>query len=141
VSNFDADPKIQQIAEAYALDMVDYAKQSHRIDLDWSDDSVQHLERISQTLHGEYKKSRPTPKQLEPIYKMLGSYIGEVFRKSHGAEWGWVTLQGNRFPGLQATRGTLFWPWGRAMNRIVDGSAHNLWHYYEELIKRYEPRE
>jgi hypothetical protein len=134
VSNFDADPTIQQIAEAYALDMVDYAKQAHGIGLDWSDDSIQQIDRIAGVLHGEYKKSPPSSEQLEPFYKMLGSYIGEVFRRNHGADWGWVTLQGSRFPGLQAKAGTLFWPWGRAMNRIVSGPEDNLWHYYQALV-------
>ena len=135
MSNFDADPKVQQVAEAYALDMVDYAKDTHGIELDWSNDSVQEIERIAAVLHEEYKKSPPSSEQLEPFYKALGSYVGEVFRRKHGADWGWVSLQGGRFPGLQAKAGALFWPWGRAMNRIVNGPEDNLWHYYQALVK------
>jgi hypothetical protein len=134
VSNFEADPRIQQIAEAYALDMVDHARQVHGLEIDWSDDSVQQVERIAAVIHEEYKKNRPTAEQLEAFYKMVGSYIGEVFRRNHGAEWGWVSLQGSRFPGLRARKGTLFWPWGRAMNRIMHGAEDDLWFYYRGLI-------
>src|SRR5262245_25957284 len=116
--------------------MVDYAKQTHGITLDWSDDSIRGIERIAGVLHDAYKKTPPSSEQLEPFTKMVGSYIGEVFRRNHGADWGWVTLQGSRFPGLQAKAGTLFWPWGRAMNRIVNGPKDNLWHYYQALIER-----
>jgi hypothetical protein len=78
MSNFEPDLEIQQIAESYALDMIDYAKQTYGIDLDWSDDSVQQVERIA-VLHGEYEKAPPSDEQIAPFNKMLGSYIGEVF--------------------------------------------------------------
>jgi hypothetical protein len=135
MSNFEADAEIQKIAEAYALDMIDYAKQTHGIDLDWSDDSVQQVERIAALLHNDYEKTRPSSEQVAPFYKMLGSYIGEVFRRNHGAKWGWVTLQGNRFPGMQHKPSSLFWPWGKALSRIVNGPEDNLWHYYQVLLR------
>jgi len=135
MSKFEADPEIQKIAEAYALDMIDYAKQTYGIDLDWSDGSVQQVERIAALLHDEYEKAPPTSEQIAPFYRALGSYIGEVFRRNHGAEWGWVTLEGDRFPGMQHRPSSLFWPWGKAMNRIVNGPEDNLWHYYQVLLR------
>ncbi len=134
VSSFEADDKIQQIAEAYSLDMVDYAQQHFGVRLDWSERSIERLERIAATLHEQYMKDRPSAEQIEPFFKMLGSYMGEVFRKNHGAEWGWVSLQGNRFPGMQRAPSTLFWPWGRAQNRVVNGAEDNLLHYYQHLL-------
>jgi hypothetical protein len=65
---------------------------------------------------------------------MLGSYIGEVFRRNHGAEWGWVALQGSRFVGMERKASNLFWPWGKAQNRIVKGPEDNLWLYYQYLV-------
>lgn len=134
VNNFEADPKIKQIAEAYGLDMIDYARERFGFELDWSDQSVQYVERIAETLHADYKKTRPTAETIEPFYKMMGSYIGEAFRRNHGAEWGWVSLQGGRFPGMQDKPGSLFWPWGKAQNRIINGPEDNLWHYYQYLL-------
>ena len=134
MSSFEAESQIQQIAEAYSLDMIDYAKQIG-VELDWSDESIQNVEDIAEALHAAYRKDHPTPEQTEPIYKMIGSYIGEVFRRNHGAEWGWVTLEGSRFPGMKVKADTLFWPWGRAQNRIIKGSEDNLWHYYQYLLE------
>src|SRR5262249_50740703 len=45
-TNFTPDPKIQQIAEAYALDARDFAERAFHITLDWSDASVQQVEVI-----------------------------------------------------------------------------------------------
>ena len=133
LSQFEADPEIQGAAEAYSLDMIDFAQQKFGIVLDWSDESLRDVEQIAVALHENYKKSRPTPEQIEPFYCMLGSYIGEIFRRNREAEWGWVTLDGKRFPGMQHRTGNLFWPWGKAQSRIVNGSADNLWHYYQYL--------
>jgi hypothetical protein len=133
VTGFEADPRIQQIAEAYSLDMVDFAEQRFGMGLDWSDESIRQVEQIAVALHENYKKSRPTAEQLAHFYKMLGSYIGEVFRKNHQAEWGWITLEGKRFPGMQHKASSLFWPWGKAQNRIINGPEDNLWRYYQYL--------
>jgi hypothetical protein len=131
MSNFEADPEIQKIAEAYALRMIDYAKDTHGIKLDWTDNSIRVVERIAGAFHDEYKKNPPSSEEIAPFYKGIGSYIGEVFRRNHGADWGWVTLEGERFPGMQSKPGSLFWPWGKALNRIVNGPEDNLWHYYQ----------
>jgi hypothetical protein len=52
-----------------------------------------------------------------------------VYRKNHGAEWGWVTLQGRRFPGMQDKK-----TWGKAHGRVVKGYEDKLWHYYQWLV-------
>jgi len=90
MGNFEADVEIQQIAEAYALDMIDYAKHSHGVDLDWSDDSVQQVERIAALLHDDYEKTQPSPEKIAPFYKMLGSYIGTTTESYLGS---WVHLR------------------------------------------------
>ena len=139
VANFEAEPKVQQMAEAYSLDMVDYAKKQFGIELNWSDESIRQIEQIADTLHKAYEKDRPPIDKIAPFYKMMGSYIGEVFRRNYGAEWGWVILEGNRFPGMQRKPSNLFWPWGKAQHRIVNGSEDNLWHYYAFLLRQDEP--
>jgi hypothetical protein len=138
LSQFEADPEIQDVAEAYSLDMIDFAQHKFGIVLDWSDESIREIEQIAVALHENYKKIRPNPEQVEPFYCMLGSYIGEIFRRNFEAEWGWVTLDGKRFPGMQHRTGHLFWPWGKAQSRIVNGSADNLWHYFQYLYAQEE---
>src|SRR5262245_12419587 len=72
LSHFEADREIQEIAEAYSLDMIDFASQKFGIVLDWSDESMRHVEQIAVALHEIYKKTRPTPDQIAPFYRMLG---------------------------------------------------------------------
>ena len=134
--NFTPDDKIQKIAEAYALDACDFLRDHFRITLDWSDASIQHIETVMDTFHREAATARPSAEQVMGFAKMFGSYIGEVYRKNHRATWGMVELNGERFPGLKSeSSDTMFWPWGRARNRLVDGAENNVWHYYSELIR------
>jgi hypothetical protein len=132
---FTPDEKIQKIVEAYSLDAVDFAANKFNIKLDWSDASVRQIETILDTFHRDLGNSHPTEEQITQIAKIFGSYIGEVFRKNHGGQWGIVELNGQRFPGLQSPAGSLFWPFGRARNRMVNGNDDNVWDYYQELIK------
>ena len=130
---FESDPKVQQVAEAYSVNMVEMAKTHFGVELDWSDESIRHIERIAEQTYTDFKTSNPPPERLEAAYMMLGSYVGEVFRRNHGAEWGWVTLERERFVGMQGNP-QLFWPWGKAKKRILQGAEENLWFYYQTLV-------
>lgn len=138
--HFEPDTQVQQMAEAYALDAVDYARDGFRTRLDWSDDSIRQVEAVLTRLHNDMPAAKPSEEQIMGMAKMFGSYIGEVFRKNHGATWGWVSLQSERFPGLRvATRDVLFWPWGRVYKRIMNGPEDNVWHYYVMHVKETSP--
>lgn len=133
--NFTPDDKIRQIAEAYALDTCDFLRDHFRITLDWSDASIQHIESALDRFHREAAKARPSSEQVMQFAKMFGSYIGEVYRKNHGATWGLVEMDGGRFPGLRAeSSDTTFWPWARVRKRLVNGAEDNVWHYYTALL-------
>ena len=131
--DFVEDTRYQQIAEAYALDAVDFARDNLQLQLDWTDASIETLESILDRFHREVVKARPTDEQIVGFSKMWGSYLGEVFRKNHGATWGLLTHEGVPFPGLQTTAGNLFWPWARVENRLREGPEDNVWHYYLHL--------
>lgn len=131
MQKFEADPKVQKMAEAYSLDFIDFARANFQIELDWSDESVAQVEKIAAGLHENYIRTKPSDEQIAPFYKGLGSYIGEVFRRNHQAEWGWVTFNGTRFPGMHRDKVGLFWPWGKVQSRIVNGAEDNLWAYYQ----------
>jgi hypothetical protein len=133
--NFIPDDKIQKIAEAYALDACNFLGNHFKITLDWSDSSIQHIESVMDRFHQESANAKPTPEKVMQFAKLFGSYIGEVYRKNHGATWGLVEMEGQRFPGLKAqSSGTTFWPWARAHKRLVNGAEDNVWHYYSALI-------
>lgn len=136
---FVADPNIQKIAEAYSLDAVDMAKGQLGINLDWSDASIENVEKALAKMHASYVVTwpKPTPEQVMSFAKGFGSYVGEVYRRNHGGEWGIVSLNGEKFPGLRTKAGTNFWPWGRVANRITDGDENNVFDYYQVLLKKY----
>lgn len=131
---FSTDEKVPLVAEAYALDAVDIAAKNFQTKLDWTDDSIALVEGILDKLHTSLPSDKPTDDAIWTFAKAFGSYIGEVFRKNHGAEWGMVTNDAQSFPGLRSTRGAMFWPWGRVHQRILVGSENNVWHYYKFLM-------
>src|ERR1700733_9589347 len=130
---FSEDPRYQTIAEAYALDAVDYARTTMQLTLDCSDPSIQVLESIFDVFHRDLAKAKPTDDQVAEFSRMWGSYLGEVYRKNHGATWGRVTCGDQSFAGMQGTSGMLFWPWGKVENRLRNGPEDNVWHYYMNL--------
>jgi hypothetical protein len=77
--HFAEDPKIQRIAEAYALDAIDFAAEHFRRTLDWSDASVAHIEAIMDRFHRDLAQARPSDKRVIQFTRMFGSYVGEVF--------------------------------------------------------------
>jgi len=133
--SFIADAKIAKIARAYSEDAVDFAQNSFGITLDFSDASVEQIEAILDRLHRELPTAQPSDKQVFNFAKLFGSYIGEVFRRNHAATWGMVTLEGQEFPGMQATRTAAeFWPWGKVQKRLLEGADENVWDYFRVLV-------
>ena len=135
--SFVADPKIQQIAEAYAQDAVEFSDKQFGVVLDWSDESVKNVEAILDKLSVSYSTvdPKPTPAQVMMFAKAYGSYIGEVYRRNHGATWGTFKDGDQKFPGLRTQAGSSFWPWGRAQKRITEGAENNVSDYYAVLVR------
>jgi hypothetical protein len=134
-STFQADGKIQQIAEAYSLDAIDFVRENFKVKLDWTDASISHIENVLDRFHREIHQAKPSPEQVYQFAKMFGSYVGEVYRRNHGARWGIVEIGGQKMPGLQSNSGGLFWPWGKVNNRLTNGPEDNVLHYYQFLAK------
>jgi len=136
--SFSADPNIQKMAEAYAQDATDFSAKQFGITLDWSDGSIASVENELAQMSASYTsaKPRPTEEQVMSFAKAYGSYVGEVYRRNHGATWGMVTLGGQKFPGLRTDSGVNFWPWGRALNRITKGAEDNVSDYYTALLTK-----
>lgn len=133
--SFIADADTQRMNEAYALDAVDAARANFGVELDWSDESIGAVEEMLGELH-EQIASAPSDDAIWSFAKAFGSYTGEVYRRNHGATWGIVVLDGDRFPGMQAAGSCqLFWPWGKAHNRLVNGPEDNVLHYYQVLVR------
>lgn len=135
MNSFVADPQLARIAEAYSLDVADMAAGNFQTTLDFSDASVSGLEHMLDVFHRQAAQAAPGEEQLAQLSKALGSYLGEVLRRNHGAVWGNVTLNGQTLPGMRLADGSLVWPWGRARNRLERGEAENVAHYFASLTR------
>jgi len=132
---FEADLAVEKVAEACALDAVDFAREKFELTLDWTDESIRRVEWILDRLYKEMPAAQPSEERTFEFAKMFGSYVGEVFRRNHGARWGMVTLEGGTFPGMHANRtGSEFWPWGKVHGRLKKGAEDNVWVYYSVLV-------
>lgn len=132
--SFQVDDAIRKVAQGYANDTVRFATQHHHVDLDGTDNSIQLLEPMFAHLDEDRAREAPSIERIGEFSKMFGSYVGEVYRQNHGAQWGLVTWRGETFPGLKASNGKIFWPWGRVQLRLTAGPSENLWPYYQGLI-------
>lgn len=134
-NDFQPDDRIWKKAEQYADKAVEFAKDRLGITLDWSDESVGLVENILSRLHQDLEKANPTESDINQYAKTFGSYVGEVFRKNHGARWGVITLQGRRIFGLQTPDSEMrLWPWLLAQNRIMNGPEDNVNYSYKMVI-------
>ncbi|MGF6495511.1 hypothetical protein ABIE56_003710 [Luteibacter sp. 621] len=133
---FTPDANVQRVAEAYAQDAVDYANKQFAIKLDGSDASIANVERALAKMRTSYVTTNPKPTddQVMSFAKAFGSYIGEVYRRNHGAAWGIVNIGGQKYLGLKSAAGVSFWPWGRAFDRITKGDEANVADYYSALV-------
>jgi len=134
-NGFQPDKSIGERAASYADRAVEFARERLGVTLDWSDESVRLVEDILSRLHEDIEKANPTEGEILQFAKIFGSYVGEVFRKNHGALWGIITLQGRRIFGLQIPDSEMrIWPWLLAQNRITNGPEDNISYFYKMVI-------
>ena len=130
---FVADEEVTKIAKAYTEEIVDYARKVFKINFDFSEQSIKYVELLCEKIYE--MKNKTTEETIMNYTRALGSYVGEVYIKHHGGEWGLITYDGNTFPGIRSTKQHQFWPWGRVLNRIEEGPENNVWHYYLSLTR------
>jgi hypothetical protein len=132
---FLPDQQLARLAEAYSLDVQELVALQFQKQLDFSDESVGELEQVLETFHQSKATAQPTDEQLAQFAKAFGSYLGEVVRRQHGAEWGQVTLEGQTFPGMRLGDGSLVWPWGRVQKRLTDGAEESVTAWLASLMR------
>jgi hypothetical protein len=128
---FTPDERVRSIAEAFTDGLVDLDEQP----FDFTDDSVQAVERLAASLHRsrphDWKTNPASSEDLEGSAKVLGFYVGEVMRLHHGAVWGFVEMpDGDRTYGVLLPDGSLTSPIAKALKRLTDGPGDDLWSYF-----------
>lgn len=129
--SFASDPAAARSAARQAGDMIRFAQLELAVTLDWSDASIAVVEDLAAALHADLRRERGSYSEVRALVQMLGCYVGEVYRRNHGGEWGYVTARGQRRMALRSADGSrVLWPIERVTQRLRS-SGHNVLAYYQ----------
>ena len=64
---FTLDANVQKVAEAYAQDAIDMAKNQFGITLDWSDESIANVEKALALMHSSFISTKPRPTEEQAM--------------------------------------------------------------------------
>ena len=134
--SFEADEDLAKRAAKKADELTQFAEAQFQVKLDYSEQSIEELDAIIDQLHAMFIDEQPPDAQLVPLAQGFGSYIGEVYRRSHQGSWGWITQGEKVFPGFEQAKGGLFWPWAKVLDRIKTNGEPSISDYYHFLVVR-----
>lgn len=133
-------PTINDMMAAYAEDAVDFARTKFGISLDYAAASIEQVEFIAEQLAqarpkgfiGKLLRKAPSDEEVQTVCKMLGGYIGEVYRRAKGGDWG----INQEFQALGVSQGENWvFPPAKVHKRLINGAEDNLWSYFSVLIQ------
>lgn len=126
--------RMGELAEA----AVAFARERYQVSLDYSEQSVQEVERILDHLHRGLSKRwmwvlrRKTRQRRIDYYSFLwGAYLGEVMRRRWGGKWTMETTA-TTLPTvtLKVGDGEVFPP-AKVFKRLTQGTGDNVWAYFQ----------
>lgn len=134
-----SEPSPNQIMAAYAANAVSFAQSHYDVSLDFSLESIKALESLANRLfHTRPKgfiaklfRKQPSDNDVETVCKMLGSYLGEVYRQNKGGEW--QINHEQQAIGLLDGEIWIF-PLAKVFMRITSGKKHDLNEYFAEIF-------
>jgi len=120
---------------AYALKLVDFALHEYQIKLDYSEQSIPKIEEIAGAIYQErpknifqrFWKSELSQDEFDDLCTMLGSYLGEVYRRFHGGDW--AINQEFETHGIRSGENWMF-PISKVAKRLLNGPEDNLESFY-----------
>ncbi len=138
---------IGQMMQGYAEDAVRSAR--HRnVNLDYSEQSVEEIERLLGELHDEMQSSAPsgsssssqTAEQwLDETSRIWGGYFGEVVRRRFGGEWTVEKYPAGDFLIVTLNvNGAKLFPAMKIHKRLTEGAVENLVLFYQNVRTRLE---
>jgi hypothetical protein len=135
-------PTVADTTAAHALDAIAHAKSKFQVDLDFSLESVERLERVLEQIQGTIPKGfigkifgGAMQGPIASMSKMYGAYLGEVLRKHAGGEWV-VTDAGVTLTKADAS----VCPSAKVYKRLTNGAEDNVAVYFKVLLDEYWPR-
>ena len=134
-----ATPTINDMMVAYAEDAVDFARSKFGITLDYTSGSVERVEFMAEQLVqarpkgliGKLLRKAPSEQEIQTVCKMLGGYVGEVYRRAKGGEW--AVDQAHQALGVNQGETWIFPP-AKVHKRLTNGAEDNLWSYFNLLL-------
>jgi len=142
----DNTPTVGEMMTAYAQDAVHHAKASSDASLDYSPESIPHVEEVLEKLYAAMPRGLfarvfgrgPSANDVATMCKMYGGYIGEVVRRAGGGEWIFDTeiAPGERTICLRKGESRVFPP-AKVHKRLTNGSEDNVWFYFQVLMKEH----
>lgn len=130
------DAKLAGVIVAHAQSAVKTAKLKWQESLDFTQDSLEAIERILGKIHtaGLYGSGggKPSEEELATLSKMWGIYIGEVIRRCYGGQW---SQAGDGTLSLSIGEAKGVFPIAKARKRVVDGAGDNIRYYFSSMMK------
>ena len=131
-------------AQEIAPMMRDFAEQAVRlgrefkINLDYSERSLQEVERLLARFHDELTSANAGSK-LEEMAKIWGGYLGEVVRRRFGGEWSIEKYPAGDFLIVTLNvNGARLFPSMKVHKRLTEGSSENIWSFYQSVRAKLE---
>jgi len=133
------EPSPNEIMAAYAANAVNFAHSNFGISLDFSVESIEQVESMANRLfHTRPKgfiaklfRKQPSDNDVQNVCKMLGAYIGEVYRQNKGGEW--EINHDQQAIGL-LVGDTWIFPLAKVLKRITNGKKDNLSEYFATIV-------
>ena len=126
------------MAEA-ARDAVKYVHREYQFALDYSEESVAEMEKSLTHIHRVLVTENTDPidpKMVVTISNWYGAYLGEVFRRHHGGDWG-IDNRDPEAPAFEVKYNDLGMAFpSRVFHRIMGGKENDINEYYREISKK-----
>lgn len=134
------EPSPNQIMAAYAANAVTFAQSNFGISLDFTVESIDQVEKLANRLFytrpkgfiGKLFRKQPSDNDVQMVCKMLGSYLGEVYRQHKGGEW----LINHEHQAIGLLNGEIWiFPLAKVYKRITNGKKDDLNLYFAEIFE------
>lgn len=125
--------ELQSMIATMAEGAVGEAKQQN-VSLDYSADSVQHIEAILAKFHERYRSGEMAHADVNRQAMRYGSYVGEVIRRMKGGIWARDHEQAgpHTYPLSYGEHQSFPIMW--CGKRMVNGPEDNVWHKFQIIV-------
>jgi hypothetical protein len=116
-----------------------FAQEQFQVELDYSPESVQALEKILQHFSRSIRLRwllrllgrGITDEQIWKMAFLWGAYLGMVMQRHLGGEWSLETVMGKEAVVTLTIAGVQTFPINRVHRRLTAGAEDNVWVYYQ----------